>query len=403
MPSFDYKGALQAGYSPEEIDSYLKMQQNTSPARYPLMGLSEGLAGLEQLEELPAAGLNWLRSQFAPKLPAIAGVTPLTNAAGITNQTSLQPNNLGERLFAAAARGAGAAAPTMLMGPEIGGPAMVLSALGSVAGQGVKEMLPEAPGWLPALAGMATGALGGGIGGVVRSLTSPSSQATVDRTIADLGGTPYSPGAGNATTLTQAGSEIQREMKAQSLLGATGLGPGLKMDAADIKKYTSMRPDRAANALANDPVNLPILRDAMPDQVDQLGAARLNLNAGRYWNSAPQEVKEALAPDHWQQLDAALAKHTSDNRSAAARIGEPLTASIAGGLVGGLTLPHLIPGIGEYVGGEIGSGVALALDMASRHAARSILDPWVLGMTGAGTMGGAVGPTQPVNTLAAPP
>lgn len=63
MP-FDVQAALAAGYSQDEINSFLQQKQMTGAMRYPAMAGSEALSGLESWESLPAAGINWLQAKL---------------------------------------------------------------------------------------------------------------------------------------------------------------------------------------------------------------------------------------------------------------------------------------------------------------------------------------------------
>lgn len=391
-----WKQAIAAGHTPQEVvqyingipggANYLKQIQMTGWGRYLGMAGSEGLAGAMEFAGLPVTGYN-----------AIAGVTGLpqtnfsplrgTDYVGLTDNPQLAPMNEGERMLAAGARGVGAAAiPAAITGglgaPAAAGLGAMSGGAGGMAEQGIREIAPNSPNWLAPAAGLAVGgALGLGVG-IARSLTSPSTEKVVSNVISDLGGVSAEPGV-VGTTLTDAGSAIQDEMNRYKP-GALGL------PIQKEKSFLNADPNTFARRLANDPTALEIINNQMPDLVDQLGAARLNLNAGSYWRNNREAAQTLVGDENFQKLDPLLSG--GGPSYSAPSIHEGLGVATGGAILGGLAGHHF--GIDPYITGEAGTLLALGGDILKRNAARAIVDPWIGWSAGMGATGAAAQPSQ---------
>ena len=393
MP-FDVQAALAAGYSQDEINSFLQQKQMTGILRYPAMAGSEALSGLESWESLPAEGINWLTSKIAPSFPQVPDIHQYTDQLGLTNNISLIPG-MGpypeaERVGAGAMRGVGASSPALAMGPP------GLLALGAgAAGGAIGQLVGDASGspLMGAIAGGGVGLLGGGGASLFREgdLSVPEQLSNVKQAI----------GAPNADIYT-AGRQLQNDLAQQQWLGAGGFGSGTALPQATVNSILKAKPMQAANMVLKDPDTLSTLRSEMPDTVDQLAGGMIWQNPMQ-WNRMPSKGQDALLPneEHQQMLEDALStKKTA--AVAGSGVAEPLAATLAGGILGAGLSHFLHLPFGEYMGGEIGSALALGADtLRSRAVAAAIVNPWVRGATAAGTLGGIAGSQQP--PLSMPP
>ncbi len=391
--------AKAAGYSDQEIQAHLQSIQVTGGIRYPLLAGEQALTGMMGTADLPEEGINLLTQRVMnPYLGTHLGQMPLassaTNAMGLTNNPQLIPGMgpypAAERIGSGVMRGIGSAIP--LMG--LGAPAAAVMPAAGVAGgteAGLQELFPNAPGWAPAAAGFAAGGLAGGAIRGAESLIGEAPSQPLQSVINDLG---VPDGKFGTPTLTEAGDEVKRQLDANTYLTAMGRDEPSAIPPGAINKMLNTRSDRLAASLANDPVNMPIIRDEMPDTANTLAAARLNMNGERYWRGAPPEAKSSLVPEHWEELDKSLAGTGMKAGGGGGGVGEALGASMMGELAGGVILPHLIPGIGEFVGGQLGGLAGLGTDLMVRHAAATILDPWVRWATAGAGAGAAVGGGQ---------
>ena len=348
--------------------------------RYPEMGLREFATGAAGAAGIPG---NLLNSVGRPGVLPTSG--QIENALGLNAPSGLEPQTPGERIFAGAARGAGAALPVVAALGPIGGAAVPMMgglnaagalALGAGTGaatQGLEEL--GVPGWEGELAGAGLGLLGGAGAAAVRGST------VVPRIVDQLGATD--------ATLASAGRGIKGELAARMVQSQMRLGKPLDLSSASqqtqnlLNRVITMEPSNISRNMLRNPEALEILRNEMPDQVDQLAGARLNINA-RTWSNLDPDVQEALIPD----------ASTRQKIGAATSIGGPgivhgLAASTLGYMLGaGAAHLGLIPG-GEVVGAGVGELTALGMSaLRSRAAARMIVDPWVIGATSAGALGG---------------
>lgn len=381
MPSIDqaYQDALNQGYSPQEINAYLgqnpagqkwlQQKQMTGALREPAMVGSEALSGLMGVGSLPAEGINALTQkvinpEFGTHLGTMETPLQFTNQMGLTNNPSLIPQGEGEQLMAGAARGVGAAVPSLL----IGGPAgltLGAGAVGGTAAEAAHQVFPNST-LAPVLAGTVAG-LGSGI---VGSQFQAGAGKVFQGIAEDLG-------AGDAT-IPSAGAELQNALNIKAL----GIGTPTNLPHNDLTRLLNAKPAQVGESLLRDPASLQILRNEMPDQVDQLAGAMLRRNAPQFNNLYP-ESQEALFPDSTtRDVIGRTLKANSPGMP------EKMAGYVLGGGIGAAA-GHLGLLPGDVLGGFMGEGAGLVWhQLMNRAAARSILGPWMYGATGAGVGAG---------------
>lgn len=410
MP-FDVQGALAAGYTQTQIDQYLQSRQLQGVARLPAMAGSEALSGLETVAGLPGSAMQAANEYLfnpvakalggrpapAPPLPTVADLTGATNRLGLTNNVALMPG-MGahpelEQIVAGAARGAGAAIPTLGIG---GVPAVVGLGLGAASGtlgEATQEAFPDSH-ILPMIAAMAPAGVGGALATIGRE--APSAAAGLSAVEAGMNRLTDDLGAPNAT-MFGAGKNIQAYLDQAKNAAITGVGQTTKMPLKDINRLLNMRSDRAASSLLNDPDNLQILNAEAPTHVDTLAAAMINRNPRQFTNLQPESQDQLLSGFDQTRLNDLLKEQ---NRLTSLPPG-PSRLDVPGGLMlqefgtgMGAAAAHMmgLP-FGDVAGGVAGAMGALGLSMLrGRAAAAAIVDPWVRGAmapAGAGAYGGS--------------
>lgn len=410
MP-FNVQGALAAGYTQAQIDQYLQSRQLQGVARLPAMVGSEALSGLETVAGLPGSAMQaaneYLFNPVAkalggrpappPPLPTVSDLTGATNRLGLTNNVALMPG-MGahpelERLAAGAARGAGAAIPTLGIGGVPAAVGLGLGGLGGTLGEATQEAFPDSR-VLSMIAAMAPAGVGGALATIGRE--APNAAAGLSAVEAGLNDLTDNLGAPNAT-MFGAGKNIQAYLDQAKNAAITGVGQTTKMPLKDINRLLNMRSDRAASSLLNDPDNLQILNAEAPTHVDTLAAAMINRNPRQFTNLQPEAQDNLLSQFDQDRLNELLRQQNSLVSQPPA----PSRLDVPGGLMlqefgtgMGAAAAHLLGlPFGDVAGGVAGAMGALGLSMLrGRAAAAAIIDPWVRGAmapAGAGAYGGS--------------
>lgn len=348
--------------------------------RYPEMALDQALSGASGVINLAPRALNYLTGSNVPLLPQE------TNSA-------LVPQNTGESMFAAAARGFGGSAPLVALtrNPLLG----VAGVTGGLANEAASELMPGNR-WIGPAAGIVGGLLGGG---AISALTRSASQGGAIPNFIESAG-------GGDPTLSGVGREIQTALAKTQVLSDTGLGDPSGLPTAMVSGLLSARPYTAANRLLNSPEALEVLSEEEPDLVRRLAAARLNINKEAFMG-LPPDSRSFLIPNETERAgieSAIVPQGTGRGEQTLGALGGAFTGELVGSMVPA-ALRHfgVESPLGEAAMAHLGGVAGLLssqLNLSPGHlVARAILDPVVrqYGMaTGLGALGAETGvpPTQ---------
>ena len=180
----------------------------------------------------------------------------------------------------------------------------------------------------------------------------------------DLGEAAKTAGAGDLFSTANAESERLRSIAEKNI------GPLVQ---------PKITPETAATmALSKSTLggtNLQVLRDQIPDAINELASAHL-LQTPKGWNSLSKEAKEALVPDGAQRarIDTAVENFSAKDSSPLTRAAEKL-GGMGTGEIGGVLLNALFPHVDPLTAGALGGAAGMLLPHVERAGAAAIRHP----------------------------